>query len=61
MNSKMSNENYENLKEWEENQKRIGSAENGQETKAPSENLKEDALKDIDIENTDKGVAWSFL
>lgn len=39
MNNRSSNDNNENIKEWEENQK-IGSAEEDPEAAGPSENLK---------------------
>ena len=57
MNSRLSNENNENLEESQENQKKIGSAEKDPQTTGPSENLREEALEETDTENTDKEPA----
>lgn len=57
MNRILSNENNENLEESQQNQKKIGSAENNPKTTGPSENLGEEALEDTDKENTDKEPA----
>ena len=56
-NSRLSNENNENLEESQENQKKIGSAEKDPQTTGPSENLREEALEETDTENTDKEPA----
>ena len=53
--------NNENLEESQHNQKKIGSAENNPETAGPSENLREEALKETDKENTEKEPAQSFF
>lgn len=54
MNKILSNENNENLEESQQNQKKIGSAEDNPEITGPSENLREEALEETDKENTDK-------
>ncbi|MBA2268553.1 MAG: hypothetical protein M3Q77_04925 [Thermoproteota archaeon] len=53
----MSDENNENLIESQENQKKIGSAEDDPETTGPSENLREEALEETDTENTENEPA----
>lgn len=53
----LSDENNENLEESQENQKKIGSAEDDPETTGPSENLREEALEETDTENTDNEPA----
>ncbi len=53
----LSDENNENLIESQENQKKIGSAEDDPETTGPSENLREEALEETDTENTENEPA----
>ena len=57
MNNRLTNENNENLEESQENQKKIGSAEEDSNTTGPSENLREEALEESNTENTDKEPA----
>jgi hypothetical protein len=57
MNRILSNENDENLEESQQNQKKIGSAEDNPETTGPSENLREEALEETDKENTENEPA----
>ena len=57
MNRILSNENNENLEESQQNQKKIGSAQDNPETAGPSENLREEALEETDKENTEKEPA----
>lgn len=55
--SNENNENNENLEQSQQNQKKIGSAGNNPETAGPSENLREEALKETNTENTEKEPA----
>ena len=57
MNRILSNENDEDLEESQQNQKKIGSAEDNPETTGPSENLREEALEETDKENTESEPA----
>lgn len=57
MNRILSNENNENLEKSQQNQKKIGSAEDNPETTGPSENLREEALEETDKENTENEPA----
>jgi hypothetical protein len=57
MNRILSNENNENLEKSQQNQKKIGSAEDNPETAGPSENLREEALEETDKENTESEPA----
>jgi len=50
-------ENNENLEESQENQKKIGSAEDDPETTGPSENLREEALEETGNEDTENEPA----
>lgn len=57
MNRILSNENDGDLEESQQNQKKIGSAEDNPETTGPSENLREEALEETDKENTENEPA----
>jgi hypothetical protein len=57
MNKILSNENNENLEESQQDQKKIGSAEDNPATTGPSENLREEALEETDKENTENEPA----